>query len=116
MPHIILEYTAAIQSEIESTGVLKDIHQAVIQSGLFSPQAVKTRMVGYPSILWGEEAESIDFVHVTVKILSGRNVEQRRTLSHKVYELLTAALPNVPKRSVDIHEMNADTYVKEPKQ
>lgn len=112
MPHVIVEHTKALSQPIEDKKLLHSIHQTVIGSELFSADAVKTRQIGYDAICWGEDGISIDFVHVTVKILAGRTEAQRTELADAVFAVLEEALPDVPKLSVDIHEMMKQTYRK----
>jgi 5-carboxymethyl-2-hydroxymuconate isomerase len=52
------------------------------------------------------------FVHVTVKILSGRKLEQKKTLSHLILSKLKAI--NFPPilLTVDIVEMEKESYGK----
>ncbi|MCB2082406.1 MAG: 5-carboxymethyl-2-hydroxymuconate Delta-isomerase [Hyphomicrobiales bacterium] len=112
MPHVILEHTDNITAQVKASSVLKRLHSAVVGSGLFSPDAVKTRRVSYDEVCWGEAGMPVEFAHVTVKILAGRTTEQKEALADTVFAVLMAALPDVPKLSVDIHDMVKETYRK----
>ena len=84
----------------------------MVSSGIFSPEAIKTRLQSYDAILWGENAENVDFVHVTVKILSGRDLQIRQNLASELFTILKTELPDIGKLSVDIHEMDKQVYCK----
>lgn len=112
MPHIIIEYTETARSQIEGADVRQHVHQAVVASELFNPDAVKTRYLAYDSIAHGETGEHTDFVHVNLKILSGRPETERKKLATSVFAVLEKHLGAIPKRSVEIHEMDQATYIK----
>ncbi len=112
MPHVIIEHTESIAPAVRQSGLLKNVHLVVVNSGLFSADAVKSRAVSYQDVCWGKNAVPAEFAHVTVKILSGRTTEQKQQLSKAVFDALAAALPDVQKLSVDIHDMEKDTYFK----
>ncbi len=112
MPHIIIEYTETARSQIEGADVRQHVHQAVVASGLFSPDAVKTRYVAYERIAHGESGKHTDFVHVNLKILSGRPEQERKALADSVFAVLEERVNGIPKRSVEIHEMDKATYIK----
>ena len=47
MPHIVIEYSDELDAAVRKTNLLREVRQAVVDSALFSPDAVKARMVGY---------------------------------------------------------------------
>jgi 5-carboxymethyl-2-hydroxymuconate isomerase len=108
MPHIIVEHT----KEINVSNLLPKIHNIVIASGLFDPAAIKTRNLAYDNILWGAQAEQSDFIHISVKILTGRTLEKRANLSSEIFKIMQATHPEIALLSVDIIEMVAETYSK----
>ena len=110
MPHIVMEYSANLSEQVSSTKLLNALHQTVVDSGLFSPEAVKARSVAFSDYVLPEGADT--FAHVTVAILNGRTIEQRQGLSEAVFARLQAALPKDAKLSVTIHEMEKETYKK----
>lgn len=112
MPHVIIEHTESITKIVKKSEVLKKVHLAVVNSGLFNPDAVKSRTISYRETCWNKSAEPVDFAHVTVKILAGRTIEQKQALSQSVFKTLSAALPAVLKLSVDIQDMAKETYCK----
>lgn len=110
MPHIILEYSDNMGPDIQQTGLLQQLHTHVSECGLFAPEAVKARSIAYQDAILSQGKKS--FVHVTVSILSGRSQQQREQLSDELFALCQKELPTVSALSVNIHEMNKDTYRK----
>ena len=110
MPHIVVEHSSILETPMRESGLLPALHRAVVDSGLFSPEAVKARSVAYDDVVLPEGAAN--FVHITVSILSGRSEEQRAALAGDLFTLAQKTLPVADKLSVDIREMCAETYRK----
>lgn len=110
MPHIVAEYSDNLATLLREGNVLRALHTVVLESGLFAPEAVKARSMAYKDVILYQGADR--FMHITVSILSGRTQEQRAALSKAVFDCALAKLPSNVKLSVNIHEMNADTYAK----
>lgn len=110
MPHIVIEYSANLDESIAASKITQKAHKAVVDSGLFSPDAVKARSVKFSDFVLPENAKN--FVHITVSILTGRDAQQRKVLSQQIFETAKQAIEGVDKLSVNIHEMCAETYSK----
>lgn len=110
MPHIVIEYSDNLGQNIKQSNLMTHAHQAVLDSALFSPDAVKARSLAYTDYVLPEGANS--FIHITVSILQGRSVEERLSLSTAVFKVAQDLVSNADKISVDIHEMNTETYRK----
>jgi len=110
MPHIVTEYSDNLTNDIRESELLKKLHKAVVESGLFSPDAVKARSISYNDYILPDGTNN--FIHITISILAGRTVEQRLALSKSAYQIAAEAIPSAQKISVNIHEMNKETYRK----
>lgn len=110
MPHIVIEHSKNISEQVKSKQILSLIHKKVVGSGLFRPEAVKARSIEFTEYCLPEGANN--FIHITVSILSGRSIEERSNLSQKLFKELEAHLPEIDKKSVNIHEMEKETYSK----
>lgn len=110
MPHIVVEYSDNLHTEVQQSNLLSTLHQVVLRSGLFSPEAIKARAQSYQHYILPEGSNN--FIHITVSILSGRNIAQRKALSEAVFQATKQALAHVSKVSVNIHEMDALSYKK----
>ena len=111
MPHVMFEYTQILHPQVNEAGLLHQIHHAVLDSGLFAPEAVKSRTIAHEEVCGGEDASPANFAHVTVKILAGRSLDQRGMLADSIFAILSRALPQA-KCSVEITEMAKETYRK----
>ena len=108
MPHCIIEYSNEIEKYINPQRMIDAVYRGASKSELFEDEDIKTRSLAYENYQAGSVKK--EFVHVTVKILTGRNITQKRKLS----ELVMSQLEKIDFQSalltVDIVEMEKDTY------
>lgn len=119
MPHLIIEHSVNIDKN--SIIVLqKEIQKIMhIAEGNFDADQCKCRSFSFAEYLVGIPDQSTSsFVHITLKVLSGRTIAVRQNLSLQILEFskkFFSGLNLVTKRcdiSVDIVEMERDTYQK----
>lgn len=86
MPHIIIEHSSnfknsdilTLQTEIQNI-----MHS--ITEGNFDADQCKARSFSFDEYLVGKpNQENASFIHITIKILSGRTLEARKKVSEKV--------------------------------
>ena len=65
---------------------------------------------GYDEVVITGNNES--FLHITLSMLAGRTVETRRALAQSISSITKALVPFTDKVSVEIREMDAETYQK----
>jgi len=85
MPHLIIEHSSDIKkSAIKTLGSEVQSIMASITEGNFDPDQCKVRDYSFDEYLVGKIDQSkSSFIHITIKILSGRTVEARKKLSEK---------------------------------
>lgn len=110
MPHCIIEYSSGVADCVEIDDLVGAVHQGVLSSGLFDEYDIKSRAVGYAHHRTGATRDS--FVHVTVRLLSGRDDAQKADLSEKVLAQIEPLLPAVVSVGVEICDMHRDSYRK----
>lgn len=120
MPHLIIEHSSDIKkSSIKSLEQgLQDV-MAAITEGNFDPDQCKARSFSFDEYLVGKPDQSTSsFLHITIKILSGRLLEVRKKLAQNSVEFanqfISKANLNTARCdiSVDIVEMDKETYQK----
>ena len=112
MPHLIIDYSDNLGSSIQELKILEALHDVMLNCGLFSPDAVKSRSYNAQDFLVGTKGNSGSFLHVSVAILSGRTVEQKQTLSQALINILQEKLIDVDSLTVEIRELDRETYKK----
>ena len=108
MPHCIIEHSINFDSDL----LVKKVFQGALSTGLFEPDGgdIKVRALGYSSYMTGPKKS--DFIHVALKILSGRTPEQKLSLSSSVIEGLAALAYNDVSITVEVVDVDRDSYRK----
>lgn len=108
MPHCIIEHSA----NIDGVTLVPLVHNAALNSGLFSARGsdIKVRALSYAHYQTG--SVDIGFVHVTLRILSGRDLAQKTQLSHRVLDQLRQQLTHSCSLSVEVVDIDTDSYAK----
>jgi 5-carboxymethyl-2-hydroxymuconate isomerase len=108
MPHCIIEHSP----EIEGNSLIKLVHRGALESKLFDPDGsdIKVRAISYTNFQTG--SVDIGFIHVTLRILSGRSFEQKSQLSYLVLQKLQSLTLSNCSISVDVVDIDRDSYAK----
>ena len=110
MPHCVLEYSQNLEQEVPPIDLMDAVKSACIASDLFSPEDIKLR--GFPCKNFIPAGLEDAFIHVTIRLLSGRTAEQKSDLSNKVLESLMAFSLKGISLSVELCDIDRDSYVK----
>lgn len=88
MPHLIIEHSNDINSqEIKNLQIKIQDVMASITEGNFDPDQCKCRSHSFEEYFVGRPDQSTSsFLHVTIKILSGRTIEAKRKLAEKTLQ------------------------------
>lgn len=108
MPHCIVEHSVTLDGD----RILPLIFSGALQSGLFEMDGsdIKVRSIAYQNYLTG--GEKSDFVHVVLKILSGRTSEQKKMLSALVLEKLQSLQLHNCSITVEVVDMERASFAK----
>ncbi len=111
MPHIIVEYAAPLASQYDFDALCKELVAAAMNTSAFeTPEDIKVRML--PASHWYQKVENSTFAHLTVRLLTGRTLAQKQEVTNAILQAAAARLTDVGSISVDIKEIERDTYVK----
>lgn len=110
MPHCIIEYSNGVEHQATPEQLIEKVQQGANYSELFEPEHIKVRAIGYQHSQTGIADKG--FVHVTAKILSGRTLSQRQMLSGKILETLQSMSLKELSITVEVVEMERDSYSK----
>jgi 5-carboxymethyl-2-hydroxymuconate isomerase len=91
MPHLIVEFSANLERQLEMKRVLKAVHDAALATGVFPIGGMRTRAIRHDLYLVADEHADNAFIHVQARIGVGRAPEVRQ----KAAEAIFAALQNV---------------------
>ncbi|MBD9375230.1 5-carboxymethyl-2-hydroxymuconate Delta-isomerase [Rhizobium sp. ARZ01] len=86
MPHIWVEYSANIEKEIDVPQLLENVQKALIDDGSIFPFAgARTRGVRVDNYLIVDGHPDNAFVHVLLRIASGRSEADRKAAGERVF-------------------------------
>lgn len=112
MPHAIIEYSANLEHEITTRKAVMAAHKVILDSGLFAPDAVKSRAHKVEDFVVGTDMSSVSFVHIWIALMEGRALEKKQALTQAMFDTISALIPEATSVSVDIRDMEAATYRK----
>ena len=110
MPHCIIEYSHDVADQVSIDDLVSATFRGVLSSGLFDEYDIKTRAVAYQHHQMGSTRDS--FVHVTVRLLSGRDDAQKSDLSEILLAHIEPMLPRVVSVGVEVCDMHRESYRK----
>ncbi len=116
MPHLILEYSDDLPAPVDFDALFARLHAALAEAG-FPLAQIKSRAVPLRTYRVGAGVPGAVFAHLTLGILSGRDLEQRRLVGERLLGILreafAAAWDERPcDLTVDVREMERGTYAK----
>jgi 5-carboxymethyl-2-hydroxymuconate isomerase len=111
MPHCIIEYSNGVNENVNIEELMVHLQSVIVESELFDPKAIKLRAIQYQEYLLTDGVKG--FLHVRLKILSGRSEDKKTALSRQVFQAAGQLLPQEGViLTVEIHEMDARFYLK----
>lgn len=110
MPHCIIEYSAKITETLPVEQLMHAVYKGANQSELFTASDIKVRATAFDDFyLPGAEQA---FVHVNLKILSGRDLAQRKSLSESVGNQLERLGIENAAITVEVTNIEKESYAK----
>jgi 5-carboxymethyl-2-hydroxymuconate isomerase len=111
MPHIIVEHSRDTGRKIDLAKLARELHMTLSLQETVKLEAIKTRTVAVDNILLGN-GDSVDFIHVTVKLLPGRDAALKERMVQAIYQCVLEAAGHEPaiRVSVDLSELGV--YIK----
>ncbi len=110
MPHIIIEHGNALSGEIDINVAMQIGFECAGACGFIDPADIKVRLRPYIDFFSGDGRSS--FIHITVRLLSGRTAAQKENLAMAMREAFDARFGQVQSISVEICDMDRASYKK----
>ncbi|REL30570.1 5-carboxymethyl-2-hydroxymuconate Delta-isomerase [Thalassotalea euphylliae] len=113
MPHCIIEHA----STLDSNKLVSAVFQGALASNQFEPDGsdIKVRAISFNSYQVGSNQSKkspSDFIHITLKILSGRSEEQKQLLSKSVLNALNTRVRNSCEITIEVVDIDRASYLK----
>ncbi len=110
MPHCIIEYAKELEQSVSASELIDRVHAGAVACGLFQETDIKTRAVAYEHFRTG--TGTAPFIHVSMKILSGRTEQQKKHATQAVLDKLEALSVSPLSLTVEVRDMERETYSK----
>ena len=111
MPHVVVEYSANLEEELDIRALLQKIHAAVLASGVFKVSAIRTRAERREVYVIADGDPDNAFMHIDVRMGAGRDATTRMSVAQGVLDTIAAETREVFKRtglglSVEVREID----------
>ena len=117
MPHFIAEYSGNLEPEVDFDGLFANVHEALGNRGVFPLGGIRSRAIRHDTWRIADGQHDYAFVHMTLKVGSGRDLATRRRVAETLFEVIKAHFaPLQEKRllavSFEMTELNPDLNFK----
>ena len=117
MPHLIVEYSANVEQDIEIAKLIEHLHAATAAIDAFPLAGLRTRAAKREHYRIADGHPDNRFIHVTLKIGHGRSLEIRQQAGEEIFSKLVAYLAPLSERiplaiSFEIQELAEHTSYK----
>jgi len=113
MPHLNIEYSANLEDALDVQALVDRIHETALETGIFPLGGVRTRAEArkYYRIANGDPRAG--YIHMLVRIGSGRDLEVRRAAGEKLFTALCEFTDQLYRTrplalSFELHEIPPD--------
>jgi 5-carboxymethyl-2-hydroxymuconate isomerase len=88
MPHLNIEYSANLADELDVQALVDLIHETALGTGIFPLGGVRTRADARTHYRIANGDPRAGYIHMMVRIGSGRDVETRRAAGERIFAAL----------------------------
>ena len=113
MPHIIVEYSSNLESEVEIQPMIIAMHNALGNEGV-DVARIKSRAISLDHYVVGDKGVDAGMIHITLLLLEGRDEVTKKQYSTPIHQV---ALDAVAGRegycaiTLEVRDMDAATYI-----
>ena len=95
MPHQIIEYSSNLESKVDIPALVKLLHETVAGIEAFPREALRTRAARRDQYAIADHDPANAFVHVVLRIASGRSAQVKTAAGDKIFDVLCEFLAPV---------------------
>ena len=88
MPHLNIEYSANVGEALDIQALVDRIHETALETGIFPLGGVRTRAEARSHYRIANGNPDAGYIHMIVRIGSGRDAETRRSAGEKIFGAL----------------------------
>lgn len=111
MPHVIVEYSANLEPDLEIEVLIKELHATALATGLFDIDGIRSRAVRRDVYRIADGDPANGFVQITSRIGQGRAAADREALGKSLLATAERTLAdllasNPIALTVEVHEID----------
>ena len=91
MPHLTIEYSGNLETRVDLQALVQQLHDAALATGIFPEKGLRTRAAPRDVYRIADGHPDNAFIHVLVRIGSGRDLETRRRAGAAIFAALVEA-------------------------
>lgn len=92
MAHIVIEYSAGLRDRLDLPAFLSAVHAAALATGVFPIGGIRTRAYVAEHYVIADGHPDNAFVHISLKVGHGRDVETRKRACEAIFKVVCAQL------------------------
>ena len=100
MPHFSAECTCNIKDEVKLDELFDKVNQALGTSGQFPLGGIRSRAIFLDTYQMADGAHDYAFVHMTLKIGAGRDMETNKQTGKMLFDIITKHFAPLQKKIV----------------
>ena len=114
MPHIVIEYSANLESDIDIPALVVALHETAVGIPDLPVGGLRTRTARRDQYRIADGHTDNGFINVTLRIAEGRSLEVRQQAGEELFETLKGFVaPQFERRpmslSLEVQEIQAET-------
>ncbi len=90
MPHFITEYSANLEEAIDFQDFFSQVNEFLGKTGVFPLGGIRSRAICMHEYRMADGLHDYAFVHMTLKVGSGRDLETRQRVATQLFALIEA--------------------------
>jgi 5-carboxymethyl-2-hydroxymuconate isomerase len=99
MPHFIVEYSGNLHHRLEFQPLFQELHEYVVSTGAFPLGGVRSRAIRCDDFRVADGRQDFAFLNLTLKIGHGRDMELKKQVAERVFEILCAWMQPITDQS-----------------
>jgi 5-carboxymethyl-2-hydroxymuconate isomerase len=95
MPHIIVEYSANLETRTDIPDLLTRLHAAALETGVFPIGGLRTRAARRDAYVVADSHPDNAFIHVQIRLGQGRTPDVRQKAAAHIFAALKSTTADV---------------------
>ncbi|HNP64591.1 MAG TPA: 5-carboxymethyl-2-hydroxymuconate Delta-isomerase [Woeseiaceae bacterium] len=113
MPHLIIEYSANLEADLDIRKLVRAMHETAVTIDALPTAGIRTRAVRRDNVMIADGHPDNGFINMTLRIAQGRTIEEQKAAGEKLFGSLKGFISEVYARrpialSFEIQEIDTE--------